>query len=99
MLINMSMDGAQLYRDKESDAWFGISSLLDFSPKIRHSKELVMPLYVIGVPIHPRTTTPFFSRHSLILQLARRKGYVSGILRQVLNLHHTLGLRLEQRIQ
>lgn len=34
MLFNMSMDGAQLYRDKDSDAWFGILRLLDFLSKI-----------------------------------------------------------------
>ena len=59
MLTNMSMDGAQLYRDKESDAWFGISSLLDFSPEIRHSKELVMPLFVIGGPNPPKNYDSF----------------------------------------
>jgi hypothetical protein len=54
MLLNMSMDGAQLYRDKESDTWFGISSIIDFSPEIRHSKETVIPLFVIGGPNPPK---------------------------------------------
>ena len=54
MLLNMSMDGAQLYRDKESDTWFGISTLIDFSPEIRHLKEMVIPLFVIGGPNPPK---------------------------------------------
>jgi hypothetical protein len=54
MLLNMSMDGVQLYRDKESDSQFGISSLIDFSPEIQHSKEIVMPLGIIGGPDLPK---------------------------------------------
>jgi hypothetical protein len=80
MLLNMSMDGAQLYRDKESDAWFGISSLLDFSPEIQHSKEMVIPLFVIGRPNPPSIITLFSSQHSLISHLARGKDYASGTL-------------------
>lgn len=28
MVLTLSMDGAQLYRNKESDAWFGIATLI-----------------------------------------------------------------------
>jgi hypothetical protein len=54
MLLYVSMDGAQLYRDKESNAWFGISGVIDFPPEIRHSRETVLPLFVIGGPNHPK---------------------------------------------
>jgi hypothetical protein len=74
MLLNMSMDGAQLYRDKESDAWFGISSLLDFSPEIRHSKELVMPLFVIGGPNPPKNYDSFLFPTSSHFAACQRKG-------------------------
>jgi hypothetical protein len=74
MLINMSMDGAQLYRDKESDTWFGISSLLDFSPEILHSKELVMPLFVIGGPNPPKHYDSFLFLMFSYFAACQRKG-------------------------
>jgi hypothetical protein len=54
MLLYVSMDGAQLYRDKESNAWFRISGVIDFPPEFRHSRETVLPLFVIGGPNHPK---------------------------------------------
>jgi hypothetical protein len=54
MLLVLSMDGAQLYRNKESDTWFGIATLLDFAPEIRHAKEMVLPTFVIGGPNAPK---------------------------------------------
>ena len=74
MLLSMSMDGAQLYRDKESDAWFGISILLDFSPEIRHSKELVMPLFVIGGPNPPKNYDSSLYLTSSHFSACQRKG-------------------------
>ena len=59
MLLNISMDGAQLYRDKESDTWFGIATLLDFAPEIRHTREMVLPLFVIGGPNPPKNYDSF----------------------------------------
>ena len=59
MLLVLSMDGAQLYRNKESDTWFGIATLIDFAPEIRHAKEMVLPLFVIGGPNAPRNYDSF----------------------------------------
>ena len=54
MLLILSMDGAQLYRNKESDTWFGIATLIDFAPEIRHAREMVLPTFVIGGPNPPK---------------------------------------------
>jgi hypothetical protein len=54
MLLVLSMDGAQLYRNKASDAWFGIATLIDFAPEIRHAREMVLPTFVIGGPNPPK---------------------------------------------
>ncbi|KAL0572505.1 hypothetical protein V5O48_009458 [Marasmius crinis-equi] len=59
MLIAVSMDGAQLYRDKESDTWFGIATILDLPGKIRHKKENVLPLFTIGGPNPPKDYDSF----------------------------------------
>jgi hypothetical protein len=59
MLLVLSMDGAQLYRDKESDAWFGVAMLVDYAPDIRHLKENVLPLFVIGGPNAPKDYDSF----------------------------------------
>lgn len=59
MLLVLSMDGAQLYRNKESDTWFGIVTLIDFAPEIRHAKEMVLPAFVIGGPSAPKNYDSF----------------------------------------
>jgi len=74
MLLTMSMDGAQLYRDKESDTWFGILSIIDFSPEIRHSKDLVIPLFVIGGPNPPKHHDSFLFPTFSHFSACQRKG-------------------------
>ncbi|KAG7098203.1 hypothetical protein E1B28_000171 [Marasmius oreades] len=59
MLIAISMDGAQLYRDKDSDTWFGIATILNFPGEIRHKKEHVLPLFTIGGPNAPKDYDSF----------------------------------------
>jgi len=74
MLLYVSMDGAQLYRDKGSDTWFGIASLIDFSPEIRHSREMVLPLFVIGGPNAPKNYDSFLFPTFSHLAACQRKG-------------------------
>jgi hypothetical protein len=74
MLLNISMDGAQLYRDKESDTWFGIASLIDFPPEVRHSREMVLPLFVIGGPNPPKHYDSFLFPTFSHLSACQRRG-------------------------
>ena len=59
MFLTISMDGAQLYRNKESDSWFGIAMLVDLAPEIRHAKNMVLPIFVIGGPNAPKNYDSF----------------------------------------
>jgi hypothetical protein len=59
MLIVLSMDGAQLYCNKVSDTWFGVATLIDLDPEIRHTKEMVLPAFVIGGPNAPKHYNSF----------------------------------------
>ena len=43
VLVEFSLDGAQLYCDKESDCWFFIWIILDISPDLRYQKRYVLP--------------------------------------------------------
>src|SRR5215471_7727863 len=74
MLLCISMDGAQLYRDKASDAWFGIAGVIDFSPEIRHKRELVFPLFTIGGPNPPKHYDSFLLPTFSHLSACQRKG-------------------------
>ena len=74
MLLYISMDGAQLYRDKESDAWFGISGIIDFPPETRHSREAVLPLFVIGGPNPPKNYDSFLYPTFSHFAACQRKG-------------------------
>ncbi|KAF8219355.1 hypothetical protein L208DRAFT_1551651, partial [Tricholoma matsutake] len=71
MLLVLSMDGARLYRNKESDTWFSIATLLDFAREICHMKEMVLPTFVIGGPNAPKYYDSFFFQHSPISLLAK----------------------------
>ncbi|KIJ46609.1 hypothetical protein M422DRAFT_59584 [Sphaerobolus stellatus SS14] len=55
-----SMDGAQLYRDKESDCWIIIFVLFMVSPENRYKKRLVLPGGIIGGPNAPKHMESFF---------------------------------------
>jgi hypothetical protein len=74
MVLYVSMDGAQLYRDKESDTWFGIAGIIDLPPGIRHSKEHVIPLFTIGGPNPPKDYDSFLAPTFSHLVACQQKG-------------------------
>ena len=74
MLLVLSMDGAQLYRNKESDTWFGIATLIDYAPEIRHGKEMVLPMFVIGGPNAPKNYDSFLFPTFAHLSACQRLG-------------------------
>ncbi|KIL69013.1 hypothetical protein M378DRAFT_71096, partial [Amanita muscaria Koide BX008] len=70
-VVMFSLDGAQLYRDKESDCWFFIWILLNLSLKIRYKKRYVLPGGFIPGPNKPGNLEPFLLpsfRHVSALQ-------------------------------
>ena len=66
-----SIDGAQLYRDKESDCSFSIWVILDLSPDLRFKKMFILPAMFIPGPNSPENTESFLLpafRHVSALQ-------------------------------
>jgi len=74
MLLALSMDGAQLYRNKESDTWFGIATIIDYAPEIHHAREMVLPLFVIGGPNAPKNYDSFLFPTFAHLSTCQRLG-------------------------
>ena len=46
-LVIFSLDGAQLYQDKESDAWIGIWIIVNYNPITRYQKKHILPAFTI----------------------------------------------------
>ncbi|KAG6914498.1 hypothetical protein DXG01_016921 [Tephrocybe rancida] len=42
-VLMFSFDGAQIYRNKQSDCWISIGIIVAFSPDLRYKKRLVLP--------------------------------------------------------
>ncbi|KIL55000.1 hypothetical protein M378DRAFT_18329 [Amanita muscaria Koide BX008] len=70
-VVMFSLDGAQLYRDKESNCWFFIWILLNLSPEIRYKKKYILPGGFIPGPNKPGNLESFLLpsfRHLSALQ-------------------------------
>ena len=57
--IMISIDGAQLYCDKELDCWFGICVILNLSPDQRYKKQFVLPAFFVPGPNKPDNVESF----------------------------------------
>ncbi|KIL54984.1 hypothetical protein M378DRAFT_18358 [Amanita muscaria Koide BX008] len=71
VFVMFSFDGAQLYRDKASDAWFAIWVILNLSPDLRYKKKYVLPAFFVPGPKKPENMDSFLLpsfRHVSALQ-------------------------------
>ncbi|KAF5386899.1 hypothetical protein D9615_001883 [Tricholomella constricta] len=59
MVLMFSMDGAQLYRDKQSDCWIYIWIVFDLSPDLRYKRKRVLPGGFIPGPNNPKNPDSF----------------------------------------
>ncbi len=59
IVVMMSIDGAQLYRNKKSDCWIYIWVVLNLGPDKRYRKRYVLPGGVIPGPNHPQDLDSF----------------------------------------
>jgi hypothetical protein len=59
MVLMLSFDGAQLYRNKQSDCWIYIWVIMDLAPNIRYKKKYVLPGAVIPGPNKPKKPDSF----------------------------------------
>ena len=58
-VVMLSIDGAQLYRNKKSDCWIYIWIILDLAPDQRYKIRNILPGGVIPGPGHPRNLDSF----------------------------------------
>ena len=58
-VVMLSIDGAQLYRNKKSDCWIYIWILLDLAPDHRYKIRNILPGGIIPGPGHPRNLDSF----------------------------------------
>ncbi|KAK1216301.1 hypothetical protein PQX77_021077 [Marasmius sp. AFHP31] len=59
MVLVLSIDGAQLYRNKASDCWIYIWVIYDYSPELRYKKKHVLPGGFIPGPNKPKHLDSF----------------------------------------
>lgn len=70
-ILNFSLDGAQLYRDKESDCWYLIFVNLSLPPETRYKKEHIIVAAIIPGPKKPKRVDTFvipIFRHTAAIQ-------------------------------
>ncbi|KAI5897272.1 uncharacterized protein SCHCODRAFT_02726012, partial [Schizophyllum commune H4-8] len=58
-VLMFSIDGAQLYRSKQSDVWIAIWVIYDLPPSLRYLKDYVLPSFVIPGPRKPKVFESF----------------------------------------
>ena len=71
VFVKLSIDAAQLYRDKASDTWFGIWVVPNLSPDLRYKKNFVLPAFFVPGPNKPENMDSFLLpslRHISALQ-------------------------------
>jgi hypothetical protein len=59
MVLMLSFDGAQLYRNKQSDCWIYIWVIMDLDPGIHYKKKFILPGAVIPGPNKPKKPDSF----------------------------------------
>ena len=59
MVVMLSIDGAQLYRNKKSDCWIYIWIILDLAPDLRYKIRNILPGGIIPGPGHPKYIDSF----------------------------------------
>ncbi|KAK2462167.1 hypothetical protein APHAL10511_005799 [Amanita phalloides] len=74
-LLMFSLDGAQLYHDKESDCWFAIWVVLNLSPDLCYQKVYILLHFLSLAPTSQTTCNLFFYRLSGISRHYKRKDW------------------------
>ena len=59
MVVMLSLDGAQLFRNKKSDCWIYIWIILDLAPDERYKIRNIVPGGIIPGPNHPKNLDSF----------------------------------------
>ncbi|PBK73221.1 hypothetical protein ARMSODRAFT_1068079 [Armillaria solidipes] len=73
-VLILSIDGAQLYRNKISDTWIYIWIILDCEPSVRYKKKNVLPGGIIPGPNKPKNTDSFLFPRLHHLAVIQKEG-------------------------
>jgi hypothetical protein len=73
IVLQLSLDGAQLFRDKASDCWMYIYIIHNFSPDYRYKKLFVIPGGII--PGKPDSIEPFLFPGLYHISALQREGF------------------------
>jgi hypothetical protein len=74
VLLQLSLDGAQLYRDKESDCWIFIYVIHNLSPDLRYRKRFVIPGGFISGPNKPKHSDSYVYPSLYHISALQREG-------------------------
>ena len=76
--LMLSLDGAQLYKNKTSDCWMSIWVVFNLPPELRYKKKYVLIDTIIPGPYHPRCVESFVYptlHHLIALQKEGLRAY------------------------
>jgi hypothetical protein len=79
IMLQISLDGAQLFRDKESDCFMYVYVIHNLPPDIRYKKRYVIPGGLSLGLTSPRTSTPSSSLASATSRHCRTMVYIFGM--------------------
>ncbi|KIK77355.1 hypothetical protein PAXRUDRAFT_95000, partial [Paxillus rubicundulus Ve08.2h10] len=74
MILMLSLDGAQIYQNKQSDCWMYIWVIYELSPDLRYKKKYVLPGAVIPGPNKPKNMESFLFPGLHHLSTVQREG-------------------------
>ncbi|RXW16028.1 hypothetical protein EST38_g9823 [Candolleomyces aberdarensis] len=80
--IGFSFDGAQLYRNKQSDTWIAIWIVFDYDPVLRYKRKHTLPALIVPGPNKPKNIDSFLFRsfhHLSALQRMRDSDGIEGL--------------------
>lgn len=75
-VLMFSIDGAQLYRNKQSDAWIAIFMLMNFAPEVRYLKDCIFPAFTIPGPNKPKDYDSYLAPTLQHLSAAQKEGII-----------------------
>jgi hypothetical protein len=87
ILLMLSIDGVQVYENKESDCWIYIWIILDLSPEYRYKKSMFSLAQLSQAPRNPSSSSRFYSLGFITCQLYSAKGFASGMLHDLVSLY------------
>ena len=74
VLVQLSLDGAQLYQDKESDCWIFVYVIHNLAPNLHYKKKFIIPAGFIPGPAKPKNMDSFLFATLYHISALQREG-------------------------